>query len=151
MNSRRGFTLIELLVVIAIIGILSSVVLASLNSARDKARYARVFSDLRQIALAAELDVVNSGMYPPDVNPGETAGLTGMMSWPKPPCTGWTYDWDNWWPQYGGYSNGKNSIRVTIRNPNMDAVYYYCIAAETSCAGGGGTDIRSVKTISCNQ
>jgi len=34
---RKGVTLIELLVVIAIIGILSSVALASLNSARQKA------------------------------------------------------------------------------------------------------------------
>ncbi|OHB19738.1 MAG: hypothetical protein A2854_03745 [Parcubacteria group bacterium RIFCSPHIGHO2_01_FULL_56_18] len=57
MNSRfsRGFTLIELLVVIAIIGILSSVVLASLNSARKKGRDARRISDVKQLQLALEL------------------------------------------------------------------------------------------------
>ncbi len=52
---NKGFTLIELLVVIAIIGILSSVVLASLNSARVKGRDAKRISDLSQIKLANEL------------------------------------------------------------------------------------------------
>ena len=47
-NGRQGFTLIELLVVIAIIGILSSVVLASLNSARKKSRDARRVADIKQ-------------------------------------------------------------------------------------------------------
>ena len=54
-KNSKGFTLIELLVVIAIIGILSSVVLASLNSARKKSRDARRVADIGQIKLALEL------------------------------------------------------------------------------------------------
>lgn len=58
---RRGFTLIELLVVIAIIGILSSIVLISLNSARNKARDVRVVAELRQLKTQFESD--NLGSY----------------------------------------------------------------------------------------
>lgn len=61
-----GFTLIELLVVIAIIGVLASIVLASLNSARRKSRDARRITDLKQIQLALELffDGASPPQYP---------------------------------------------------------------------------------------
>lgn len=54
-KGNKGFTLIELLVVIAIIGILSSIVLASLNSARDKGKDASIKANLSSIRVEAEL------------------------------------------------------------------------------------------------
>lgn len=60
----RGFTLIELLVVIAIIGLLASIVLASLNSARIESRDARRIADLHNIRTALELFYSEYGFYP---------------------------------------------------------------------------------------
>jgi prepilin-type N-terminal cleavage/methylation domain-containing protein len=62
--NSRGFTLIELLVVVAIIGVLSSVILASLNSARAKGYDARRFSDLRNVQTAIENYYSDHGAYP---------------------------------------------------------------------------------------
>jgi len=62
---RKGFTLIELLVVIAIIGLLSTLSVVSLNSARGKARDAARKSDMNAISTALELYNVEMGNYPP--------------------------------------------------------------------------------------
>lgn len=86
---RRGFTLIELLVVIAIIGILSAVVLASLNSARQKARDSRRIADVKQIQLANEMYFDSNGKYAPNIAALVTAGY--LPAEPKDPQTGNAY------------------------------------------------------------
>ncbi len=74
-SKKRGFTLIELLVVIAIISLLASVVMASLNTARAKARDARRMQDIHQISNAIELYIAEYGSAP-DSGSGEYINST---------------------------------------------------------------------------
>ena len=60
---KRGFTLIELLVVIATISLLSSIVFASLNSARDKSKDAAMKANLSGMRVAAALIYDNTGTF----------------------------------------------------------------------------------------
>lgn len=104
-KTKRGFTLIELLVVIAIIGILSSVVLASLNTARAKGADAAVKSNLNNIRAQAELYYdTNSGSYATlctadsNVNKGVTAALSagGSSGTVATRCSSSSTAWAAW-------------------------------------------------------
>ncbi len=63
-SRQSGFTLIELLVVISIIGLLSSVVLANVASARQKARNQAFAQSIYQIQKALEIYKTSNGKYP---------------------------------------------------------------------------------------
>jgi prepilin-type N-terminal cleavage/methylation domain-containing protein len=127
---KRGFTLIELLVVIAIIGMLSSVVLASLQSARGKARDARRKEDLNQIYTALALYYDDKGYLPTtDYYSGADAG-------------GWDFSSQgSFVPFLSGYisdvkdpiNNGTGNIFST---GSGYAYAYYCYASENSLALG---------------
>ena len=72
MKKQKGFTLIELLVVIAVIGLLASIVMVALNSAREKASIASIVSNLKQVEKAFVLlaDDENVALWWPETNFG---------------------------------------------------------------------------------
>jgi prepilin-type N-terminal cleavage/methylation domain-containing protein len=71
---KKGFTLVELLVVIAIIGLLSSIAVVSLGSARTKARDAKRVADVKQMITAFEQYYSDNSGYPYATPTGTTGG-----------------------------------------------------------------------------
>ncbi len=84
---NKGFTLIELLVVIAIIGLLSSIVLVAVNSARAKARDAKRKGDLHQIQLALQMYYNTYGGFP-RAKPQTACGGTDVWASSNGNCGG---------------------------------------------------------------
>lgn len=122
----RGFTLIELLVVIAIIGLLSSIVLASLSSARAKARDAVRKSDMHQVRTALNAYAFDhNGLYP--AVSGGTASVNDLgvlvpnylPSLPKDPLGTVGY-------QYNYYSPSPNNAFTLMVNFEGDAPVATC-------------------------
>ena len=137
MKKNKGFTLIELLVVIAIIGILASVVLASLSSARRKSRDARRIADIKQIQLALELhfDANPTTGYPTALSALVTGGYLPVISTPPAGASQAAYS-------YAALGTGTSCTSYhlgaamedttnSILTSDIDA------AAGTICIGGG--------------
>src|SRR3989344_1095106 len=70
MKMKKGFTLIELLIVISIIGILSSIILGSVNIARVRGLDARIQADMHNIQLGMQLFYDSNKRMPTNQTPG---------------------------------------------------------------------------------
>ncbi|XKT74852.1 MAG: type II secretion system protein [Patescibacteria group bacterium UBA2103] len=136
---KKGFTLIELLVVVAIIGMLSSVVLSSLNTARAGARDARRQQDIKQIQTALELYYNVNNAYPLEVGCDTSKG-SGSSG-----CNSSGTDWDESSYIHSGLVPGF--IADLPVDPINDSTYYYNYepgnpAGQNYCIGatleGGG-------------
>jgi len=79
-TTHKGFTLIELLVVVSIIGLLSSIVLASLEQAKKKARDMTRLSDLKQLQIALEMYRLDVGSYPATFAVGDSTTFKAEIS-----------------------------------------------------------------------
>ena len=121
-KNEKGFTLIELLVVIAIIGLLASVVLLALNSARAKSRDAKRLADVRQFASAVELFFNDRNSYPTqtaagifsnNINSLLTPTYIGLMPTSPSPADGTCSSGQNDYVYYApGASNVANSYSL---------------------------------------
>lgn len=88
-RSQKGFTLVELLVVIAIIGVLATLVLLQLGTARARARDTKRIADVNQIRSAVEQYFEdNNGHYPTDFTGLAPKYITRV---PTDPLTGDAY------------------------------------------------------------
>ncbi len=86
---KRGFTLIELLVVISIIGILATLLMANLNSARSRGRDAERKSDVKNLQTALRLFYNDYGSYPKNDASYDILGCSGppnftVCNWGSP-------------------------------------------------------------------
>jgi prepilin-type N-terminal cleavage/methylation domain-containing protein len=135
-KQNRGFTLIELLVVIAIIGILSSIVLVSLNSARKKGADARIISDVEQIRTTLESDF-NGSSYPDLANNTFASGSVGSSTIGQ--------------LQVDSVANGGS---IVVRTNGATATAYAIFGQLTSqaagtyfCIASNGTTQQAVATV----
>lgn len=146
--NKKGFTLIELLVVISIIGILSSVVIASLNTARQKARDSNRITDVKQLQLALELYYdSNSSAYPVALS---SLAPTYIQTLPVDPSTGDQYKY-SWNPlsSPGSYHLGAiledSGSSVLATDADLDSTSYgggsKFKGNSTNCASGTGTEL----------
>ena len=90
MRDNKGFTLIELLIVVVIIGILAAIAIPKFSATREKAYYAAMKSDLKNLASQQEIYYSDTYSYSDDLDVlgfSESQGVTVVVG--NSSTTGW--------------------------------------------------------------
>lgn len=130
-KNKQGFTLVELLVVIAIIGLLSTLTVLSLNTARARARDAKRIADIKQIQTALEMYFNDASDYPSTVVSSTAmtySGSTYLASIPGAPI-----------PQDGTCTLINNQYLYTRDSSGPAGSYHmtYCLGSATGGVSAG--------------
>lgn len=158
-DKRKGFTLIEILIVVAIIGILASVILASVTSSRARARDTKRISDIRQIRTALELYFGANGRYPKSAELAadctDSATLRCLApkhipTVPKDPFTDSPYNYVGLKVSFGGtdkclsYHLGGTLEESTAQTDILNADSDFTSAATNLCSGEAGSPFNGL-------
>ena len=81
LKSNKGFTLLEMIIAVAVLGVLSSMITVASRHARERARLAVFYTDIRWIKLAAGRFEADCGFYPLDVWRNVDPGLVEKYGW----------------------------------------------------------------------
>jgi prepilin-type N-terminal cleavage/methylation domain-containing protein len=126
-TNQKGFTLIELLVVIAIIGLLSTLSIVALNTARARSRDARRVSDVKQVQTALEMYYNEMNTYPTTASISTTSPIKGtgasstyMTLFPTAPL-----------PVDGGCTAANNQYVYTQTDAGASYTLTYCLGGAT--------------------
>ena len=139
-KDKKAFTLIELLVVIAIIGLLSTLSIIALNSARAKARDAKRISDVKQMQVALEMFYNDMGDYPAatSITPGAaiysdiTAPFLRAIPTPPTPVDGTVCNGSD----TATYSNSSYIYTRTLTGTSPSYSISFCLGSDV----GQGTN-----------
>ncbi len=144
-SKNKGFTLIELLVVIAVIGMLSSIILVSLSSAREKARDATRKQDLNTIQKALELYWAEHERYPTEALCLDSSVGSDGCSIPSPPS-------DYWHSSSDLQDLVAEEIlgRIPI-DPINNAIYYYWYEPDNVDQGSPPCQVNTCRWFLCSR